>query len=122
MCNLAPSNSYEAYSYDLDIAMFYDPSTQLGVDGYQGAAFREISQRTWDGITDPIDRRALLDVAKLFSSYGSKRPYYGGLMVEPGDIEPQEIFAELHALLMSGHGIKDYMIPELVQAKHCKVA
>ena len=112
---LTPSNSYDAYSYDLDIAKFYDPSTQVGIDGYQGAALREISQRTWDGITDPIDRRALLDLAKLFSSYGSKRPYYGGLMLEPGDIEPQEIFAELHALLMAGHGIKDYMIPEVVK-------
>lgn len=117
---LSPPGAYQAYKYSIDISKFYDPSTQLGIYGYQAAASKEISQRTWDGINDKVDQRALLDLVKLFSAYGSKKPYYAGLMLDPDEVEPQEIFAEIHALLMSGHGIKDYIIPETVKQNIAK--
>lgn len=107
--------SDSAYSYGLNGAQFFDPSTEIGRETYQVVAAMETSQRTWDGITDQNDKIALLELAKLFSTYGSTRPYYGGLVIDSDDIEPQEIFAELHALLMSGHGIQDFLISESVK-------
>lgn len=107
--------SLNAYSYGLNGAVFFDPSTDVGKDTFMSVANREMSQSTWDGIKDLNDKRDFLELTKLFSQYGSTRPYYGGVVVDSDDIEPQEIFAELHAVLMSGHGIQDFLISESVK-------